>query len=205
MVDKPGANGYIFGTMTTEKTVNLNLRLPPTLHAELVAQAKTRRRSLNSEIVERLAGRPMDVGPLDVSPDLRGLLEVLGVIMDTAAKVRFGADAIYAPETLPNWLDDSNGYAAGAYAALRVLEEFQPPGVEFDPEHAAADDDNKTTGEGVAKSILRRIASDEPLPLRTAALRAALGPRVERIRIAETEAAAREIEARIDPREDSRT
>src|SRR5262245_18901738 len=191
--------------MTTEKTVNLNLRLPPDLHAELVARAKTGRQSLNSEIVERLAGRPVDASPLGVSPDLRGLLEILGAIMDTAAKVRFGSDAIYAPETLPNWLDDPNGYAAAAYAALRVLQELQPPEADFDPENAAAGDDNKMTGEGIAENILRHIASDEPLSPRTAALRAALGPRVERIDIAEVEAKAREIEAGIKPREDSGT
>ncbi|MGC0340557.1 Arc family DNA-binding protein [Streptomyces sp. SLBN-8D4] len=39
--------------------VRITLRLPAELHAWLVAQAKSTRRSLNSEIVYRLeAGRP---------------------------------------------------------------------------------------------------------------------------------------------------
>jgi hypothetical protein len=180
--------------------------LPPSLHAKLVAQAKTAGRSLNSQIVERLSGRPVDASWLDVSPDLGGFLEVLGAIMDIAAKVRFGADAIYAPETLPNWLDDPSGYAAAAYAALLVLQEFQPPEADFDPENVAEDDVNKMTGESAAKSILRRIAGDEPLPRRTAALRAALGARLERIREREArEAGVEEFLAAIKPREDSKT
>jgi hypothetical protein len=186
--------------MSTDKTVNLNLRLPPALHAVLVAQAKAGKRSLNSQIVERLAGRPADVIPLRATPELRGLLEALGAVMDTAAKFRFGAGAIYAPETLPNWLDDADAYAAAAHAATRVLQELQPPGGDLDLEHAA-EDDNKMTGEVVAESILRRLATNEPSP-RTGALRSALGSLVERIRIAEVEAEAREIEASIKPQEE---
>jgi hypothetical protein len=91
-------------------------------------------------------------------------------------------------------------YAAAAHAATRVLQELQPPGGDLDLEHAA-EDDKKMTGEVVAESILRRLATNEPSP-RTGGLRSALGSLVERIRIAEVEAEAREIEASIKPQEE---
>ncbi|WP_330309281.1 MULTISPECIES: Arc family DNA-binding protein [unclassified Streptomyces] len=52
--------------MTDE--VRITLRLPADLHAWLAAQAKSARRSLNSEIVYRLEGERTTVEPDSESP-----------------------------------------------------------------------------------------------------------------------------------------
>lgn len=188
--------------------VHLRIRVDEELHRQIEEAAHAHGVSTTKEVVTRLtasfAGDALERlpdqfgGQRQARPELSGVLEVLSAVMDVAGKYRFGADAIYAPESLPNWLDDPSGYAAASYAAVRVLEELQPPTADFPLElDAGLDDTNKMVGESIADRILRRIASDEPRPPRTEALRAALGRLVERIHVAATEAQARDLQVRL--------
>jgi hypothetical protein len=186
--------------------VHLRIRVDDELHRQIEEAAQAHGVSTTKEVVTRLTAsfadaleRPRDQfdGQREARPQLSGLLEVLGTVMDVAGKYRFGADAIYAPESLPNWLDDPSGYAAASYAAIRVLEELQPSNADLPELDAGPDDTNRMTGESIADRILRRIASDEPRPPRTDALRAALGPLVERIQVAAFEANVRDLQVRL--------
>jgi hypothetical protein len=171
-----------------DKVINLNLRLPPQLHARLVEQARTGKRSLNGTILALLAGKDLPAaegaGLTQDRPELRAILEVLAAVMDVAGRSRFGFDALYAPDSTPDWLEDPDGYAVAVAAAARALDALRPP-----PDAAAGDaeyaaklaETNKSYGEAVAEHILSRVASDEPSDKRTAALREALGPLVGRI------------------------
>jgi hypothetical protein len=195
--------------------VHLRVRVDEELYRQIEEAAQAHGVSATKEVVSRLnasfAGdaiaRPRDQfgGQSEAVPELSGLLKVLGTVMDVAGKWSFGADAIYAPESLPNWLDDPSGYAAAFYAAVRVLEELQPPTADLPLElDGGLDDTNKMTGEDIAKSILRRIASDESRPPRTEALRTALGPLVGRIHVSAIEAQVRDLQVRfgLAPRSD---
>ncbi|WP_406307950.1 toxin-antitoxin system HicB family antitoxin [Streptomyces griseoaurantiacus] len=63
----PESEGHYSEVMAEEKRITL--RLPADLHEWLVAQAKSARRSLNSEIVYRLeVDRDTDVAAEDRSP-----------------------------------------------------------------------------------------------------------------------------------------
>jgi hypothetical protein len=119
--------------------------------------------------------------------ELQGLLEALGAVMDVAGKSRFGADALYSPESAPSWLADPDGFAIAAAAAARTLQAMRPP-----PDASVADDaeyvkelaeTNRAYGAAVAERILRRVASGESADQRTLALRAALGSLVDRINV----------------------
>jgi hypothetical protein len=197
--------------------VHLRIRVDEELRRQIEEAAQAHGVSTTKEVVTRLTAsfagdalaRSGDQfgGQREGRPELSGLLEVLGTVMDVAGKYRFGADAIYAPESLPNWLDDPSGYAAASYAAVRVLEELQPPTADLPLDlelDAGLDDTNKITGESIANSILRQIASDEPRTPRTEALRAGLGSLVERIDVAAFEAWVRDLQVRLGlaPRSD---
>jgi hypothetical protein len=170
-----------------DKVVNLNLRLPPQLHAKLVEQARNGNRSLNSEIIERLSGRPADSSAelpwADVRPQLRGLVQLVATVMDVAGYSRFGVDALYAPDSVPDWIDEPSGYAVAAAAADRALALLCPPqDAVADVEYAAAlADQNRGHGKAVADMILDKVATGAPSDRRTAALRKALGPLVDRL------------------------
>jgi Arc-like DNA binding domain len=168
-----------------EKVINLNLRLPPQLHAELVEQARNSNRSLNSEIIERLAGRPADAQLpwREIRPELRGLVQLVATVMDVAGYSRFGFDALYAPDSVPDWIDDPSGYACAAAAAAEALAALRPQqDAAADAEYAAAlAETNRRYGEGVAAMILDKVAIGATSDRRTAALRKALGSLVERI------------------------
>jgi hypothetical protein len=170
-----------------DKVVNLNLRLPPQLHAKLVEQARNSNRSLNSEIIERLSGRPADSSAElpwgEIRPELRGLVQLVATVMDVAGCSRFGVDALYAPDSVPNWIDDPWGYACAAAAAARALAALRPQqDAAADAEYAAAlAKTNRGHGEAVAAMILDKVATGAPSDRRTAALRKALGSLVERI------------------------
>jgi hypothetical protein len=178
------------GTAFIRKVVNLNLRLPPHLHAKLVEQARNSNRSLNGEIIERLAGRPAD-SPAElpwgeIRPGLRGLVQLVAIVMDVAGRSRFSVDALYAPDTVPDWIDDPSGYAVAAAAAARAVDALRPP---QDATAAAADaayaaalaETNRGHGEAVADMILDKVAIGPPSDRRTAGLREALGSLVERV------------------------
>jgi hypothetical protein len=170
-----------------DKVVNLNLRLPPQLHANLVKQARRSNRSLNSEIIERLSGRPADLSAElpwgDIRPELRALVQLVATIMDVAGHSRFGVDALYAPDSVPDWIDDPSGYAVAAAAAARALAALSPQqDAAADAEYAAAlGETNRGHGEAVAAMILDKVATGAPSDRRTAALRKALGSLVERV------------------------
>jgi hypothetical protein len=195
--------------------VHLRIRVDEELHRQIEEAAQAHGVSTTKEVVTRLtasfAGDALERSPdqfggqSEARPELSGLLAVLGTVMDVAGKYRFGADAIYAPESLPNWLDDPSGYAAASYAAFRVLEELQPPTADLPLGlDDGLDDTNKMTGEIIAERILRRIASDEPGPPRTEALRVALGRLVDRIHVAAFEGKVRDLQVRLGlaPRSD---
>jgi hypothetical protein len=183
-----------------DKVISLNLRLPAQLHAKLVEQARASNRSLNGEIIERLAGGPADLPPdtpwAEIRPELRGLVELLAAVMDVAGHSRFGVDALYARDTVPAWINDPSGYAVAAAAATRVLDALHPP----QDATAAADSryaadlakNNLGHGEAVANAILEKIASGAPSDRRTAMLREGLGSLVERIALPEVHPAARD-------------
>jgi Arc-like DNA binding domain len=168
-----------------DKVVNLNLRLPPQLHATLVEQARNSNRSLNSEIIERLSGRLADLSAELPWADirLRALVQLVATIMDVAGHSRFGVDALYAPDSVPDWIDDPSGYAVAAAAAARALAALRPQqDAAADAEYAAAlAKTNRGHGEAVAAMILDKVATGAPSDRRTAALRKALGSLVERI------------------------
>src|SRR5262245_25078584 len=170
-----------------DKVVNLNLRLPPQLHANLVKEARNSNRSLNSEIIERLSGRPVDSSAElpweDIRPELRGLVQLVATIMDVAGDGRFGVDVLYAPDSVPDWIDDPSGYAVAVAAAARALAALSPQqDAAVDAEYAAAlAETNRSYGEAVADTILDKVATEAPSDRRTAALRKALGPLVERL------------------------
>jgi hypothetical protein len=185
-----------------DKVINLNLRLPAQLHAMLVKQARASNRSLNGEIVECLAHRPTD-SPRDrawgeIRPELRGLLQLVATVMDVAGHSRFGVHALYAPETVPAWIDDPSGYAIAVAAAARVLDALHPPqdATTTSDSAYAADlaEANRGHGKAVAKAILEKVANGAPLDERTAALREALGSLVERIALPMVHPAARDFE-----------
>src|SRR5262245_9861645 len=148
-----------------DKVVNLNLRLPPQLHANLVEQARNSNRSLNSEIIERLSGRSADSSAElpwgEIRPELRGLVQLVATVMDVAGCSRFGVDALYAPDSVPDWIDDPSGYAVAAAAADRALAALCPP------QDAAADagyaaelaETNRAHGKAVADMILDKVAT----------------------------------------------
>jgi hypothetical protein len=170
------------------KVINFNLRLPAQLHGTLVKQARANNRSLNGEIIDRLAGRPADYSQerswQEISPDVHGFLMLIATVMDVAGHSRFGVDSLYAPDTVPPWIDDPSGYAVAAAAATYVLEALRPPheATAADSGYAAAlAETNRGHGEAVAKMILDKVATEAPLDRRTAALREALGSLVERI------------------------
>jgi Arc-like DNA binding domain len=184
------------------KVINLNLRLPAQLHATLVKQARASNRSLNGEIIERLAGRaadsPRDIPWGEIRPELRGLVELVATVMDVAGHSRFGIDALYAPDTVPAWIDDPSGYAVAVAAAARALDALRPPRdatAADDPGYAAAlAENNRGHGKAVAESILEKVATGAPSDRRTAALREALGVLVERIVLPKVSPAARDFE-----------
>ena len=146
-----------------DKVIHLNLRVPAQLHAKLVEQARASNRSLNGEIIERLAGFPAD-SPRDpkaeIRPQLRGLVELLAAVMDVAGHSRFGIDALYAPDTVPAWIDDPSGYAVATAAAIRVLDALNPPQdatAAADPGYATAlAENNRGHGKAVAERFSRR-------------------------------------------------
>ena len=185
-----------------DKIINLNLRLPAQLHAMLVKEARASNRSLNGEIIERLAGRAAesrrDKVWEQIRPQFRGLVQLVATVMDVAGHSRFGVDALYAPESVPAWIDEPSGYAVAAAAATRVLDALHPPQdatAAADPGYAAAlAENNRGHGEAVANSILEKIASGAPSDRRTATLREALGSLVERIALPEVHPAARDFE-----------
>jgi Arc-like DNA binding dprotein len=170
-----------------DKVVNLNLRLPPQLHAKLVEQARNSKRSLNSEIIGRLSGRLADSSAElpwgEIRPELRGLVKLVATVMDVAGCSRFGVDALYAPDSVPDWIDDPSGYAVAAAAAARALAVLRPQqDAAADAEYAAAlAETNRGHGEAVANTILDKVATEAPSDRRTAALRKALGSLVERV------------------------
>jgi Arc-like DNA binding domain len=170
-----------------DKVVNLNLRLPPQLHAKLVEQARNSNRSLNSEIIERLSGRPADSSAElpwgEIRPELRGLVQLVATVMDVAGCGRFGVDALYAPDSVPDWIDDPSGYACASAAAARALAALRPQqDAAADAEYAAAlAETNRGYGETVADTILDKVATGAPSDRRTAALRKAVGSLVERV------------------------
>jgi hypothetical protein len=185
-----------------DKVIHLNLRIPAQLHAKVVEQARASNRSLNGEIIERLAGVPAD-SPRDmpwaeIRPQLRGLVELLAAVMDVAGHSRFGIDALYAPDTVPAWIDDPSGYAVATAAATRVLDALHPPQdatAAADPGYATAlAENNRGHGKAVAERILEKVATAAPSDQRTAALRDALGSLVERIALPEVHPAARDFE-----------
>jgi hypothetical protein len=161
-----------------------------------VEQARNGNRSLNSEIIERLSGRPADLSAElpwgDRRPELRGLVQLVATVMDVAGCGRFGVDALYAPDSVPDWIDDPSGYAVAAAAAARVLAVLRPQqhaaaNAEYaaaaaDAEYAAAlAEANRGYGEAVANTILDKVATGAPSDRRTAALRKALGSLVKRV------------------------
>jgi hypothetical protein len=184
------------------KVINLNLRLPAQLHAMLVEQARASHRSLNGEIIERLAGRAAD-SPRDkpwraIRPELRGFVQLVATVMDVAGHSRFGVDTLYAPDTVPDWIDDPSGYAVAAAAAIRVLDALHPQQdatAAADPGYAAAlAENNRGHGKAVADSILEKVATGAPSDRRTAALREGLGSLVERIALPTVHPRASEFE-----------
>jgi Arc-like DNA binding domain len=185
-----------------DKVVNLNLRLPPDLHAKLAEQARTSNRSLNGEIIERLAGRPADLPAElrwgEIRPELRGLVQLLATVMDVAGRSRFGIGTLYSPENVPDWIADPDGYAVAAAAAARALEALHPPqtaAASTNAEDAAAlAETNRAHGEAVAQMILNRISRDEPSDRRTEALRRELGALAERIEPTEERPGAADFE-----------
>jgi hypothetical protein len=185
-----------------DKVINLNLRLPPHLHAKLVEQARNSNRSLNGEIIERLAGRPADLPAElpwgEIRPELRGLVQLVATVMDVAGRSRFGVDALYAPDTVPDWIDEPSGYAVAAAAATRALDALRPPQdatAAADAEYAAAlAETNRGYGKAVANEILDKVATGAPSDLRSAALRKALGSLVERIALPVVAPGARDFE-----------
>jgi Arc-like DNA binding domain len=130
--------------MKKDRIINLNLRLPAQLHAFLVKEARASNRSLNGEILERLEDRvaesPRDKACEQIRPEFRGLVELVATVMDVAGHSRFGVDALYAPESVPAWIDEPSGYAVAAAAAARVLDALHPPqdATAADPGYAAA-------------------------------------------------------------------
>jgi hypothetical protein len=117
--------------------------------------------------------------------------------MDVAGHSRFGVDALYAPESVPAWIDEPSGYAVAAAAAARVLDALHPPqdATAPDPGYAAAlAENNRGHGKAVANSILEKIASGAPSDRRTASLREALGPLVERIALPQMHPAVRDFD-----------
>jgi hypothetical protein len=183
------------------KVVNLNLRLPAQVHATLVEQARASNRSLNGEIIERLAGGPADSSRdmpwAEIRPEVRGLVELVAAVMDVAGHSRFGVDALYAPETVPSWIDDPSGYAVAVAAAARAFDALRPPQdatAAADPEYAAAlAENNRGHGKAVAERILEKVATGAPSDQRTAALREALGSLVERIVLPMVDPAVRDL------------
>jgi hypothetical protein len=107
--------------------------------------------------------------------------------LDIAGHSRFGVDALYAPETVPAWIDDPSGYAVAVAAAARVLDALHPPQdatAAADSGYAAAlAENNRVHGKLVAESILEKVANGAPSDQRTAALCEALGSLVERIEL----------------------
>jgi hypothetical protein len=177
------------------KVIHLNLRIPAQLHAKLVAQARATNRSLNGEIIEQLAGRSAD-SPREtqwgkIRPEVRGLLQLVATVMDVAGHSRFGVDSLYAPETVPAWIDDPSGYAVAVAAAARVLDALHPSQdatAAVDSGYAAAlAENNRGHGKAVAESILEKVANAAPSDQRTAALREALGSLVDRIELPKVE------------------
>jgi hypothetical protein len=170
------------------------------LHAKLVEQARNSKRSLNSEIIGRLSGRLADssaeLPSAEIRPELRGLVKLVATVMDVAGCSRFGVDALYAPDSVPNWVDDPSGYAVAAAAAARTLAALRPQqDAAADPEYAAAlAETNRGHGEAVAATILNKIATAAPSDRRTAALRKALGSLVERVPSPMLSPAAREFD-----------
>jgi hypothetical protein len=177
--------------MKDTKVVNLNVRIPPRLHAQLVKQARANNRSLNGEIIEQLekrSGLPAEsaarAAESEIRPELRGIMEVLAAVADVAGRSRFGFDTLYSPDTVPDWLDDADGYAVAAAAAARVLDALRPgrPADSGDADSLAEQAEiNAGHGHSVAQMILNRIARAEPSDPRTDQLRHALGPLAERI------------------------
>jgi len=175
------------------KNINLNVRMPPRLHAHLVKQARQNNRSLNGEIVdqlERRSGLPAEGAERAQSefrPRLRGLLEVLAAVMEVAGGSRLQFESLYAGDGGPDWLDDRNAFetaAAAANHALSALRPEWPNTFSGNAETLAAS--NRREGQRAAQAILNRIAIGEPASSssarRTELLRKRLGPLVERIK-----------------------
>src|SRR4051794_17503779 len=179
------------------KVINLNLRIPAQLHGTLVKQARASNRSLNGEIIERLAGRPADTPQempwREIPMEVQGLVTLIATVMDVAGHSRFGVDALYAPDAVPAWIDDPSGYAVAAAAATRVLEALHPPReATTDSEYSAALAANdRQHGEAVAKSILDKVADKACSDPRTASLREGLGSLVDRIALPQIDPASR--------------
>jgi Arc-like DNA binding domain len=196
--EKSSAQG-VRSTMKN-KVINLNLRLPAQLHGTLVKQARASNRSLNGEIIERLAGSPADSSQempwREIPPEVQGFLTLIATVMDVAGHSRFGVDALYAPDTVPAWIDDPSGYAVAAAAATCVLEALHPPQeATADLEYSAAlAETNRGHGEAVAKTILDKVAVKASSDRRTASLREALGSLVDRIALPQLVPAARDFE-----------
>jgi HicB family len=181
-----------------DKVVNLNLRLPPQLHANLVEQARNSNRSLNGEIIERLSG-PADLSAEltwgEIRPELRGLVQLVATVMDVAGCSRFGVDALYAPDSVPDWIDEPSGYAVAVAAADRALAALCPPQDAADAEYAAElAETSREHGKAVADMILDKVATGGPSDRRTAALRKALGSLVERVPSSLVHPAARDFD-----------
>jgi hypothetical protein len=171
-----------------EETIKLNLRLPRSVHEDLVRQAKDNRTSLNTHILNQIVENAALRAELreKIPQRLRGVIRLLLTAMDVAAGSRMFFDRLYAEDRGPDWLDVPDGYEAAAGAAGRVLDALKPKRPDTSAGDAAAlARANRSHGQAVAQRILNRVATGEPSTSpsawRTEFLREHLGRLVERI------------------------
>jgi hypothetical protein len=175
--------------------VNLNVRLPASLHQRAVRDAKRNGTSLNTHIVTRLEedsalreeNRRMRHVIEQIRPELRGLLQLVATAMDAAGSTRVFLDQVYATERGPDWLDHPDGFEAAATAAARVLDALPPKRPDtFSGDAEALARSNESHGREVSRRILNRVATGEPSTSPssrlTERLRRDLGPLLPRIK-----------------------
>ena len=119
--------------------VQLQVRLREDLRRALEQSAKTRRVSLNQEIVDRLEhtrdrkGLFREILELSYGPRLGGLLMVLAVGMMGAGHREAARQAGW-PLHDPDWLNNPVAFEAAASVAISLLLAFRPPRKPDDPE-----------------------------------------------------------------------
>lgn len=147
-----------------------SLRLSPALDAQLVAAARANGTSFTTE-AEHAIRRGVERQSLTVEmvrllfgEGLAGLMLLIGRAMQQAGAARQRLARQRDSAVPRSWLCGPDGYDAAIGAALRVLEQFRPPGARIiDPAEPAAQGEQQFVIAAVSAVVMAALGGPYPL------------------------------------------